>query len=106
LFYQDEGVEVLKVGPRKPNLNPFAERYVQSVNSECLSHFMIFGEANLRHLLKSWSEHYHEDRPHQGIDNCTPSGPDPPPATDIDPDEVECRERLGGLLKSYHRRAA
>jgi len=102
----DEGVEVAKVGPRKPNLNPFAERFVQSVRRECLDHFMVFGEAHLRYILKSWSDHYHEERPHQGIDNCTPRGPDPPVTSDIDADNVECRERLGGLLKSYHRRAA
>jgi hypothetical protein len=94
------------VGPRKPNLNPHVERFVQGLKQERRSHLLIFGEAHLRHLLSSYLAHYHIDRPPQGLDNRTPCGPPPPPEGDIDPAEVECRSRLGGMLNSYHRKAA
>jgi putative transposase len=45
------GTEVVRVGPRKPNLNAFAERFVQSIKLECLDHFVCFGEEHLRHIV-------------------------------------------------------
>ena len=65
---------------------------------------MIFlGEAPLRKALAEYELHYREERNHQGLENLL-----------IDPDGevgnttgiIECRERLGGLLRYYHRRAA
>jgi len=100
------GTKVLKVGPFAPNLNAHAERFVLTVQSECLDHFMVFGEAHLRHILTEFLEHYHEERPHQGRDNvpltasaATPDAPVPSPR------QVACRKRLGGLLRHYYRRA-
>ena len=56
---------------RSPNTNAFAERFIQSLQRECLDHFVIVGE---QHMDYGWAEaaaHYHEERPHQGdgIDN-------------------------------------
>jgi len=36
------GVKCLRLPPRSPNLNAFAERWVRSVKEECLSHFDPF----------------------------------------------------------------
>src|SRR6516225_5057691 len=63
------GVKGLRVPPRSPNLNAFAERWVRSVKSECLSHFILFGEGSLRRVLKNFCEHYHYERNHQGKAN-------------------------------------
>jgi hypothetical protein len=52
------GVKCLRLPPRSPNLNAFAERWVRSVKSECLSHFILFGEGSLRRALKNFYEHY------------------------------------------------
>jgi putative transposase len=41
---EDEGVEIFRVGPKKPNLNPHAERFVQTVRQECIDHFVICGD--------------------------------------------------------------
>ena len=100
------GVQVKPVGPRAPNLNAHAERFVQSVRGECLDHFIVFGEAHLRHILKEYEAYYPTARPHQGVGNVPLSG-----ATEIahregPPGEVMCEERLGGLLKHYRRKAA
>ncbi len=38
-----DGIKVKKVGPRAPNMNAFAERWVQSVRRECLDQFHYLG---------------------------------------------------------------
>jgi putative transposase len=102
-LFKAEGMEVVTVGPAAPNLNAHAERFVLTMKSECLDHFIVFGEDHFRYLIKEQLEHYHLERPHQGIGN-TPIAPvaTPPPIQS----EIHCRERLGGLLKHYHRQAA
>jgi len=97
------GVKCLRLPPRSPNLNAFAERWVRSVKSECLSKLILFGEASLRRALTNFCEHYHAERPHQGKGNVLlfPT-PDQPQTGD---GRVLCKERLGGLLKYYCRAA-
>ena len=99
---QAKNITVKKVGPRKPNQNAFAERWVQSVQQECLDRFVVFGEDHLRHIVSQYVEHYNEERPHQARDNLPltvrPADvgqiPSPPRA-------ITCHSRLGGLLNHY-----
>jgi putative transposase len=101
---ESEGVEVKAVGPRAPNMNAVAERWVQSVKQECLDHFVVFGEAHLRHILTGYLAWYHRCRPHQGMGNRLVDGGDPPVAEGpLSAQDVSCEERLGGLLKHYRR---
>jgi transposase InsO family protein len=90
--------------PRSPNPNAYAERWVRSGKEECLSRFILCGERSLSHVLKEYVAHYHQERPHQGKGNVglLPS-PDQDPARQ---GQIQCRERLGGLLKYYARDAA
>ena len=96
----------MAIPAHSPNCNPYAERFVKTVRSECLDHFPVFGERHLRHLLGEFCTHYHGERFHQGLggqlvrplaavgnDNGTPNA-------------IQCRSRLGGLLNFYHRQAA
>jgi transposase InsO family protein len=100
----DAGVNRVPLPPRSPQLNAFAERFVRSVKEEALSRFMLFGENALRHVLHAYMMHYHEERPHQGKGNVILF---PSAHTDQKPEgPIRCRERLGGLLKYYHRKAA
>ena len=62
-------IKCLRLPPRSPDLNAFTERWVRSVKSECLSHFILFGEGSLRRALKNFSEHYHGERNHPGKAN-------------------------------------
>ena len=82
-----------------PHLNPIVERFVRSIKSECLNRMLIFGERHLEYVIREYMEHYHTERPHQGIDN---EIIEPPPQGE---GEILCQERLGGLLKSYRRAA-
>ncbi len=98
-------VEPLKLPARSPNLNAFAERWVRSVKEEALSKLIFIGEASLRRVLREYLTHYHQERNHQGKDNVLlfPLSRQSAPSSDR---SVHCHERLGGLLKYYHREAA
>jgi putative transposase len=98
------GVTRVPLPPRSPNLNTYAERWVRSVKEECLSRLILFGERSLTQVLKEYVAHYHQERPHQGKGNVVLL---PSPAQDTARQgPIQCRERLGGLLKYYARDAA
>jgi putative transposase len=93
----------LALPARSPNLNAYAERWVRSVKEECLSKVILFGERSLWRALSEYVDHYHEERNHQGKG----SVPLFPRNRDLDREQrVQCRERLGGLLRYYHQEAA
>jgi putative transposase len=97
------GVRTLKLPARSPDLNAYAERFVLSVKSECLANIVPLGERHLRKAVKEYTEHYHLERNHQGLGNELIEKAIGCPDRD---GAVECRERLGGILNYYHRRAA
>src|SRR5438067_289185 len=100
----EAGIERVVLPPRSPNLNAYAERWVRSVKEECLSRLILFGEASLRHALAQYMAHFHHERNHQGKGNVLLF-----PAVSPDPEytgPIQCRERLGGLLKYYTHEAA
>jgi putative transposase len=98
------GVKRVPLPPRSPNLNAYAERWVRSVKEAALSPFILFGERGLWQVLTEYVVHYHEERPHQGKGNVVlfPA----PIQSSLGGGPIQCRERLGGLLKHYHREAA
>jgi putative transposase len=101
----DGGARVKMLSYRSPNLNAYVERFIQTIQVECMDHFLIFGEKHFDYLVREYVEHYHTERPHQGLGNGMVTG-EPPPALPDSNDTVLCRTRLGGLLKHYHRIAA
>jgi putative transposase len=106
--FKADGGEVKRVGPRAPNMNAYAERWIQTLRTECLDHFVVVGERHLRHLVTEFVAHYNEERPHQAKGNVPLPDADQtePRILKFPPGEVKCRERLGGLLKHYYRAAA
>lgn len=99
---KDGGIRTLKMPKQSPNLNAFSERFVQTIKNECVSKMVFFGEKHVRYVINQYVEHYNTERPHQGLNNNRIT---PPETTDI-VGRIRCRERLGGLLKSYYRQAA
>jgi len=97
----DAGVERVVLPPRSPNLNAYAECWVRSVKEECLSRLILFGEDSLRHVLNEYVGHYHQERNRQGKGNVL-LFPRSSPAGEND-GKIQCRERLGELLKFYER---
>ena len=99
---ESSGVSSVKLPSRSPNLNAYAERFVRSIKSECLAQVIPVGEAHLRRAIREYVEHYHGERNHQGIGNrlIESEGDDLRRSGSI-----ECRDRLGGLLRYYCRAA-
>ena len=97
------GIRTLKMPKQSPNLNAFSERFVQTIKNECTNKMIFFGEKHLRHVMSEFMAHYHEERPHQGLGNRRIIEPEREPPLK---GRVYCRQRLGGLLKSYYRKAA
>ena len=96
-------IETIPLPPRSPNCNSYVERFMRSLKEETLDRMIFFGEAALRKALSEFEAHYHTERNHQGLDNdLIDPGGDIGKTAGI----IECRERLGGLLRYYHRRAA
>ena len=110
--FKDRKIQVKKVGPQAPNLNAFAERWIQSVKHEALDQFVVFGQEHIDHIVREYVRYYHDLRPHQGIGNVLlpKPGEDPPddePVTlPLSLSEIKCETRLGGLLRHYYRDAA
>jgi putative transposase len=100
---ESSGAHPVKLPPRSPNLNAYAERFVRSIKEECLHRVVILGESHLRLLIREYTEHYHLERNHQGLDHRLLVRA--PPPTDLDADVLR-RERIGGLLNYYYREAA
>jgi putative transposase len=98
---KNAGIESTKLPARSPNLNCCAERFVRSVKSECLDHLILSSVEQLEYVLEQYSEYYHHERIHQSLDRMIERKH---PIDDTA--EIVCIERLGGLLKSYHRLAA
>ena len=99
---QAAGVRALKLPKMSPNLSPYAERFVLAVKSECLDKMILFGEKQLRYVVSSYVEHYLRERPHSELGRRIIEPETPMPTQG----PVLCRERLGGLLKTYYRQAA
>ena len=97
------GVEAVRLPPRSPNLNPHAERFVLSIKRECLRRLILFSEGQLRRACAEFISHYHAERNHQGLGNALMDTDGLAANTD---GQIQCRERLGGLLRYYHREAA
>jgi putative transposase len=94
------GVQPVKLPPRSPNLNSHAERFVRSVREEGLDHLILSSEEQLRYVPAEYLQYYHHERIHQGLGRIIA------PQHEGNQGEIVCIERLGGLLKSYHRKAA
>ena len=110
------GIRAKRLALCSPNLNVYVERFIQTIQVECLAHFLVFGETHFDHLVKEYVEHYHTERPHQGLGNVLLPQPRGEPAVATHNDEsnvkplsladIKCEARLGGLLKHYYRVAA
>jgi len=103
VILEQAGVEAVWLPVRSPNLNPNLERFMRSVKEECLERMVFFGKKSLQIAVAEFLSHYYAERNNQGLDNGL-----------IEPGEevgrtaggVACRERLGGILHYYYRKAA
>ncbi len=98
---QEGGLRVIRTPYRAPNANAHAERFVRSINEECLDRLIPFGERHFRRAVTEFVTHYQRERNHQGLGN---------ELIELRPEQecvgrIQRRSRLGGLLNYYARAA-
>jgi len=106
MFYS-EGAKVLRTPIRAPKANAYAERWVQTVRSECLDWTLVLGRRHLLRLLRACVRHYNQQRPHRGLTLAVPDAPvHDQHLMPVRPSGVRRRDVLSGLIHEYHRVAA
>jgi transposase InsO family protein len=97
------GIEAVKIPPRSPRANAYAERFVLTARTEVTDRMLIFSQRHLRTLLAQYETHYNGRRPHRSR-QLRPPRPDHPVA-DLSQKRIQRRPVLGGLLNEYERAA-
>jgi putative transposase len=97
------GINTVKIPPRCPRANGFAERFVLTARTELTDRILIFGERHLRTVLAQFAAHDNGRRPHRAL-RLHPPRPDHP-APDLDQQRIRRRPILGGLINEYQRAA-
>ena len=98
---EEAGIRVVQTPYRAPNANAYAERFVRSINEECLDRLIPIGERHFGRAISEYVSHYHRERNHQGIANELIAGASA--TRTVGP--IRRRPRLGGLLNYYDRAA-
>jgi putative transposase len=99
----DVGIQVVKIPPRCPRANCFAERFVRTLRAELTDQMLIFSERHLRVVLADYVRHYNGRRPHRARELRPPQPAHP--VADLSYERIECRPVLGGLINEYERAA-
>ena len=97
------GIEAVKIPPRSPRANAYAERFVLTARTEVTDQMLIFGERHLLLVLAGYAAHYNGRRPHRSR-QLRPPRPDHPVA-DLSRNRIQRRPVLGGLINEYERAA-
>jgi transposase InsO family protein len=96
------GIEQIRIAPRSPWQNGYAERWVGTLRRELLDHVIVLGERHLLRLVRQHVAYYNEDRPHMALHGDAPvaRAAEPPSAG-----KVVALSRVGGLHHRYSRAA-
>jgi transposase InsO family protein len=94
------GLEQVRTAFRSPWQNGYAERWIGSLRRDCLGHVIAVNERQLRRVIRSYVDYYHEDRTHLGLEKDAPEGRSVEPR---ETGEVAAIPRVGGLHHRYSR---
>jgi putative transposase len=103
--FRSEGIKVIRTPFRAPNANAFAERWVRTVRTDCLDRIFILGRRHLERVIRVYTKHYNEHRPHRALQLVPPNGGS---STGDDKPRFTAAiryELLGGLINEYQRAA-
>jgi putative transposase len=101
--FASAGIEVVKIPPRSPRANAYAERWVRTARAEVTDRMLITGSRHLHAVLDEYAVHYNEHRPHRARNLRPPSADEiaPPVGVDAAVPQIRCRGVLGGLIHEY-----
>jgi transposase InsO family protein len=99
----DTGIHVVRIPPRCPRANCFAERFVRTLRAELTDRTLIFDQRHLRVVLAEYVRHYNGRRPHRSC-GLRPPRPNHPVA-DLHYERIKRHSVLGGLINEYERAA-
>lgn len=68
------GTRVIETAVRTPDMNPTCERFLGSVRRECLGHVIVLSERHMLEVLAEYVSYFNRARPHQGLNQNSPSG--------------------------------
>ena len=102
-IFASEGLEIVKIPPRTPRANCYAERWIRTARAECTDRMLIYDERHLRSILGEYAGHYNRHRPHQSRQQRPPDQETQTTA----PLNLPVRRRtvLGGVISEYYQAA-
>ena len=102
-IFASEGLEIVKIPPRTPRANCYAERWIRTARAECTDRMLIYDERHLRSILGEYADHYNRHRPHQSRQQ----RPTDQETQTTAPLNLPVRRRtvLGGVISEYYQAA-
>jgi len=104
-FVKAMGTKPVRISYRSPWQNGTVERWIGSCRRELFEHIVVLSARHFIRLVRSYINHYHEDRCHLGLGKDTPNGRSvtPRPSSTA---KVVALPRVGGLHYRYEWRDA
>ena len=103
---KSRGVRTNSLPKASPNLNGRCERFIQTIKYECLNKFIVFGKQHLDYLLSEFVNYYNTARSSMVRDHLPPAATSPDETETLTMEQIDVKEYVGGLVKSFERRAA
>jgi transposase InsO family protein len=99
----NSGIEELKTPFQAPKANVLCERLIGTMKRECLDHFLILNQFQLKPIVTDFADYYNQHRAHQGIDQRVPAqfGEPRPALSNQAKGKVVAAPMLNGLHHSY-----
>ena len=103
---KSRGLRTNPLPKASPNLNGRCERFIGTIRWECLDKFIIFGKRHLDYLVSEFVSYYNNQRSHMERDWLPPIREEPDEVETLTLDQIEVKSYVGGLVKSFERKAA
>jgi putative transposase len=96
----DAGIRTVLWSIRTPRMNAIMERWIGGCRRELLDRTLVWNQAHLRQILRSYETHHNQHRPHRSLDSAAPLKPLPEPV-DLGRYRVRRQTRIRCLINEY-----